>query len=72
MVKSILRTYFAMRLNELKPEPEFYDKFPEHEMVALQTAREGIVLLKNDGGILPIKRDVNNILLTGNYAEKIS
>ena len=72
MVKSILRTYFAMQLNELKPEPEFYDKFPAHEMIALQTAREGIVLLKNDGGILPLKSDVNNILLTGNYAEKIT
>ena len=27
MVKSILRTYFAMHLNELKPEPEFYALF---------------------------------------------
>jgi len=72
MVKSILRTYFAMKLNELKPEPELYDRFPSHEMIALQTAREGIVLLKNESEILPIKSDVKNILLTGNYAEKIA
>ena len=72
MVKSILRTYFAMKLNELKPEPELYDRFPAHELIALQTAREGIVLLKNEGEILPIKSDVKNILLTGNYAEKIA
>ena len=72
MVKSILRTYFAMKLNELKPHPELYDKFPDHEKVALQTSREGIVLLKNDGGILPIKKDVKNILLTGDYVEKIA
>lgn len=72
MVKSILRTYFAMKLNELKPEKEYYDKFPDHEMVALQTAREGIVLLKNDAGVLPIKSDVKNILLTGDYVEKIA
>jgi beta-glucosidase len=72
MVKSILRTYFAMKLNELKPHPELYDKLPGHEKVALQTSREGIVLLKNDGGILPIKKDVKNILLTGDYVEKIA
>jgi beta-glucosidase len=72
MVKSILRTYFAMKLNELKPHPELYDKFPDHEKIALQTSREGIVLLKNDGGILPIKKDVKNILLTGDYVEKIA
>ncbi len=72
MVKSILRTYFAMRLNERTKEPAYYDSFPNHELVALQTAREGIVLLKNDGGILPIKESVKTILLTGDYVEKLA
>jgi len=72
MVKSILRTYFAMKLNELKPHPELYDKFPDHEKIALQTSREGIVLLKNGSGVLPIKNGVKNILLTGDYVEKIA
>jgi beta-glucosidase len=72
MAKSILRTYFAMRLDERTKEPAYYDSFPNHESVALQTAREGIVLLKNDGGILPIQESVKTILLTGEYVEKLA
>lgn len=72
MVKSILRTYFSMKLQERKSEPSFYNEFEDHEVVALQTAREGIVLLKNENNILPIKNNVENILLTGNYVEKIA
>jgi beta-glucosidase len=71
MAKSVLRTYFAMRFNE-KREKLFKNKFEQHELVALQTAREGIVLLKNDNDILPLAREVNNILLTGDYVEKLA
>ena len=70
MVKSILRTYFSMRLDEPKnrvPDPTMYKR---HEQVALQTAREGIVLLKNDNGILPLKNNVKNILVTGDFVDK--
>jgi beta-glucosidase len=72
MVLSIVRTYFAMKLDELKPDPAYYDRFKNHEQVALQTAREGIVLLKNDGSILPLKESVRRILLTGDYIEKVA
>jgi beta-glucosidase len=72
MVKSILRTYFAMRLDEPKKDPAFLEKFPSHELIALQAAREGIVLLKNEGAILPIKAEVKKILLTGDYVEKLA
>ena len=71
MVKSILRTYFAMKLSEQKfdqPDSATYDA---HEAVALQTAREGIVLLKNDKNILPLNSTVKKILLTGDYVEKL-
>jgi beta-glucosidase len=70
MVKSILKMCFEMGLYEGKPEKEFYNTFPEHVEVALNTAREGIVLLKNDN-ILPINKDVKNILLTGDYVEEL-
>jgi beta-glucosidase len=41
-------------------------------LTALQTAREGIVLLKNENDILPLKPDIKSILLTGTYVEKLA
>lgn len=38
-----------------KVEPE--EKHAEHEQIALQAAREGIVLLKNEENILPLKKN---------------
>jgi beta-glucosidase len=72
MAKSILRTYFAARLQNRKKEDSLLEKFPEHKLVALQTAREGTVLLKNDDNILPIKKEIKNILLTGDYVDKLA
>lgn len=72
MAKSILRTYFAAKLHNRKKDDSYLEKFPEHESVALQTAREGIVLLKNEDNILPVKKEVKNILLTGDYVEKLA
>ena len=72
MVRSIIRTYFAMKFDEQDVphhEPARYD---EHEAVALQTAREGIVLLRNEGSILPLKINVKTILLTGDFVKKLA
>ncbi len=74
MATSILRTTIAMGLHDRPAhEPYYAAKFPEHEQVALQTAREAIVLLKNDG-VLPLRRDSaakKKILLTGLFVEKL-
>ena len=72
MVKGILRTYFSMKLNGRHKEPSYLNKFDEHESVALQTAREGIVLLKNEDSILPLNKDIKNILITGDYVKKLA
>ncbi|MFA7710357.1 MAG: glycoside hydrolase family 3 C-terminal domain-containing protein [Candidatus Neomarinimicrobiota bacterium] len=72
MVKSILQTCFAMKLHgraRTTPDEKMYQ---QHEQIALQTAREGIVLLKNKNGILPISDKVNTILLTGSYVRKLA
>ncbi|HOO14633.1 MAG TPA: glycoside hydrolase family 3 C-terminal domain-containing protein [Candidatus Marinimicrobia bacterium] len=72
MAQSILRTCFAMKLygrSRTAVEDDFYEA---HEKVALQTAREGIVLLKNEGNILPVKEQVKNILVTGDYVKKLA
>lgn len=55
MVRSLLKTVIAMGLIDQSAKDESYlDKFSQHKKVALHTAREGIVLLKNDNKILPI------------------
>lgn len=72
MAKSILRTYFAMRLDNKTRIPVDENSFKNHESVALQTAREGIVLLKNEGNILPIGQEVKSILLTGKYVDTLA
>ncbi|MBP1541165.1 MAG: glycoside hydrolase family 3 C-terminal domain-containing protein [Prevotella sp.] len=42
----------------------------EHQAMALKAARESIVLLKNDGGLLPITAD-KKVALIGPYANQI-
>ncbi|MGD0036762.1 MAG: glycoside hydrolase family 3 C-terminal domain-containing protein, partial [Bacteroidota bacterium] len=72
MVKSILRTYYSMKLHEQKKLPSNDVMYDRHEQIALQTAREGIVLLKNENNILPLKDHSQKILLTGDFVEKIA
>jgi beta-glucosidase len=71
MVKSILTTLKAMELFDKKPQPELIHKYPEHENIALNTAREGAVLLRNHNQILPLdKNSTDEILLLGSYIRK--
>jgi beta-glucosidase len=72
MALSILRTYFAMKLDESTKDPAYLEKFAEHETIALQTAREGIVLLKNEDNILPINDPRKTIIVTGDYVDKLA
>ncbi len=72
MAKSILRTYFAMKFDERTANSAGEVNFDEHESVALQTALEGIVLLKNEGSLLPIRPEVKTILLTGKYVDTLA
>ncbi len=73
MAKNVLQISIAMGLDKRPVKDTSYlKKFPEHEEIALQTAREGIVLLRNEGNILPVSNSgSNSILLTGQFVEKI-
>ncbi len=42
---------------------------PQHRALALETARKSIVLLKNDGNLLPLARDARTILVAGPNAD---
>ncbi|HVU35794.1 MAG TPA: glycoside hydrolase family 3 C-terminal domain-containing protein [Opitutaceae bacterium] len=73
MAKTIMRTCIAMGLYDRPVKDDRYRKdFPAHEQVALETARQGIVLLKNDG-ILPLRKDApGDILVTGTYVDTLA
>ncbi len=72
MVKSILTTLYAMQSFNRQPDTTLLDKFGEHEQIALQTAREGIVLLRNNNNLLPLNKKIKSILLTGEYLSEIA
>jgi len=69
MAKSILTTLKAADLFNVEAKPELMSKYPEHEEIALQTAREGTVLLRNENNALPIKGD-QEILVIGNFVSQ--
>ncbi|HTJ77372.1 MAG TPA: glycoside hydrolase family 3 C-terminal domain-containing protein [Rariglobus sp.] len=73
MAKDIMRTCIAMGLYDRPVQDTYYlRKFPEHAAIALQTARESMVLLRNQG-ILPLSQDSpGQILLTGRFVEQLA
>jgi beta-glucosidase len=44
---------------------------PEHRALALQAARESIVLLKNEGGLLPLDKDLGSVAVIGPNADDV-
>jgi len=64
MVKHILTTIIAMGLTERPVKNTSYlEKYDEHVEAALETAREGIVLLKNDNHTLPFRAKKGDVIL---------
>ena len=67
MVRRILRSMYAIGIDAWGPAPEV--DLDEHRAIALEGARQGIVLLENDG-ILPLATDTSaRIAVIGGYAE---
>jgi beta-glucosidase len=44
---------------------------PEHRQLALRAARESIVLLKNEDGLLPLRKDLESIAVIGPNADDL-
>jgi beta-glucosidase len=70
MCRSILTACFSMGLDGPVHTRHEVD-WNAHVEIALQTAREGIVLLKNDGACLPIGAQQQRVLLCGPRAETV-
>jgi beta-glucosidase len=73
MARSILRTTLAMGLHD-RPQADssLVAKYPEHQRAALQTAREGVVLLRNENRFLPLSsRPEARIVATGRFVDVI-
>lgn len=70
MVEHILTTLKSMDLFDLEPRADLAtdEKFIARAEVALQTAREGTVLLKNRDGILPLDGE-GELLLIGDFLD---
>lgn len=72
-VRRVLREKFRLGLFEHPyVDPETAVKIvhsKEHQELALKAAREGIVLLKNEKDLLPLKKDLNSIAVIGPDAD---
>jgi beta-glucosidase len=72
MVTGIIRSCIACGLYDRKAQDLSYlQKFAEHEKTSLEIDRQGIVLLKNGGGLLPLGGNIKKIVVAGKYAHEI-
>jgi beta-glucosidase len=68
MVRRILRSAYAVGIDKWEPAPPV--DMAAHNAIALEAARQGIVLLKNDGSVLPLPTDRPlKIGVIGGYAQ---
>ncbi len=67
-VRRVLRLIHRTAMNPAKPTGSM--RSPEHYAAARKIGGEGIVLLKNEGNLLPVKPDVKKILVVGENAVK--
>ena len=68
-VRRVLRLFFRTTMNKQRPYGFLCSE--SHYEVAQKVAAEGIVLLKNDGNVLPIKPEGKRILVVGENAIKM-
>ena len=68
-VRRVLRLFFRTTMNRQRPYGFLCSE--EHYETARQVAGEGIVLLQNRGGVLPIRAEAKRILVVGENAVKM-
>jgi beta-glucosidase len=74
-VRRVLKTKFMLGLFEnpfVNPEKALETVHQEsHQEVALQAAREGIVLLKNEDNLLPLNKNIRSVAIIGPNADDV-
>jgi beta-glucosidase len=68
-VKRILWAAYANRL-DVTPRGRGPIDYAANGEVALQAAREGVVLLRNEGGLLPLAQSVRSVVVIGGKADQ--
>ena len=69
MNRRILTAIYAAGLDKYPAEPGGKIDFARNAAIAEQTAREGIVLLRNERSILPLARTAKSIAVIGGHAD---
>jgi beta-glucosidase len=71
-VARILRALIKTKMLDQNYKPSREDRnFDSHKKVALKAAEESLVLLKNDGGLLPLKKpDIQSLAVIGPNAKE--
>ncbi|MBQ6044364.1 MAG: glycoside hydrolase family 3 C-terminal domain-containing protein [Bacteroidales bacterium] len=67
-VRQILRVRYAIEAIPADIANTQMTSQPESQRIALKVAEKSIVLLKNDGGILPLSKDIKKIAVIGQNA----
>ena len=71
-VQHILQTLIAFGfLDREQLDKTIREQNPESDAVALEVARGAVVLLKNDGGMLPLSRKVRDVVVMGPNATSV-
>ncbi len=69
MASRILRAMFAHGVIDNPVEPDQFIDFATNRAVSQRDAESAIVLLKNEGDILPLAANAENILIVGGHAD---
>ncbi|MBU2513582.1 glycoside hydrolase family 3 C-terminal domain-containing protein [bacterium] len=71
-VRNLLKTFFEMGIyNRPLKDHQYPEYSEEHSQVSLDTAREAIVLLKNENNLLPLNREaITRIAVVGKMAKE--
>src|SRR5204862_211056 len=68
MNKRVLTAIYAAGLDKNPAKPGGAIDFAAHAKVAEDTAKQGIVLLRNEGNVLPLAKTAKRIAVIGGYA----